>query len=61
VRVEADVFVGNTRSRRAFERNGFKLLRTIPKAVMKRGKPVDEWRFGLDREAWKEQEKLRSS
>ncbi len=55
VRVEADVFVGNTRSRRAFERNGFKLLRTIPHAVIKRGKPVDEWRFGLERETWKEQ------
>lgn len=52
--VEADVFVGNIRSRRAFERNGFKLLRTIPKAVMKRGKPVDEWRMGLEKEAWEE-------
>jgi RimJ/RimL family protein N-acetyltransferase len=61
VRVEADVFVGNTRSRRAFERNGFKLLRTIPKAVMKGGKPVDEWRIGLERDEWKEQENRRSS
>lgn len=51
-RVEADVFVGNLRSRRAFERNGFKLLRTIPGAVMKRGKPIDEWRMGLDRKVW---------
>ena len=60
-RVEADVFVGNTRSRRAFERNGFMLLRTIPGAVMKRGKPVDEWRLRLERDAWKEQENRRSS
>lgn len=51
-RVEADVFVGNLRSRRAFERNGFMLLRTNPAAVMKRGKSVDEWRMGLEREAW---------
>ena len=60
-RVEADVFVGNMRSRRAFERNGFKLLRTIPKAVMKRGKPVDEWRFGLEMDEWKKEEDRRSS
>lgn len=53
-RVEADVFMGNVRSRRAFERNGFKLLRTVPEAVIKRGKPVDEWRMGLEREAWEE-------
>jgi RimJ/RimL family protein N-acetyltransferase len=53
-RVEADVFVGNLRSRRAFERNGFKLLRTVPAAVIKRGVPVDEWRMGLEREAWEE-------
>ncbi len=53
-RVEADVFVGNLRSRRAFERNGFKLLRTVPAAVIKRGVPVDEWRMGLEREAWLE-------
>lgn len=51
-RVEADVFVGNWRSRKAFERNGFKLLRMIPAAVIKRGKPVDEWRMGLERERW---------
>jgi RimJ/RimL family protein N-acetyltransferase len=50
--VEADVFIGNLRSRRAFERNGFKLLRKIPRALMKRGKPVDEWRMGLEREQW---------
>ncbi len=51
-RVEADVFVGNLRSRRAFERNGFRLIRTVPAAVIKRGVPVDEWRMGLEREAW---------
>jgi RimJ/RimL family protein N-acetyltransferase len=51
-RVEADVFIGNIRSRRAFEHNGFKLLRTIPGAVMKRGKPVDEWRLGLEKDQW---------
>jgi RimJ/RimL family protein N-acetyltransferase len=53
-RVEADVFIGNLRSRRAFERNGFKLLRTVPAAVIKRGVPVDEWRMGLERESWEQ-------
>ncbi|HEY69807.1 MAG TPA: GNAT family N-acetyltransferase [Anaerolineae bacterium] len=51
-RLEAEVFVGNLRSRRAFERNGFVLLQTNPAAVVKRGVPVDEWRLGLEREAW---------
>jgi RimJ/RimL family protein N-acetyltransferase len=59
--VEADVFVGNVRSRRAFERNGFKLVRTIPSALLKRGKPVDEWRMRLARNAWEERMGTRQS
>jgi RimJ/RimL family protein N-acetyltransferase len=51
-RLEVDVFVGNHRSRRAFERNGFVVVRTIPAAVLKRGEPVDEWRLVLEREHW---------
>ncbi len=51
-RLEADVFVGNHRSRRAFERNGFVLSRTIPAAVIKRGEPIDEWRLVLERTQW---------
>ena len=60
-RLEADVFVGNLRSRKAFERNGFVLLRTIPAAVIKRGKPLDEWRLVLEREHWKRSEPSSSS
>ena len=54
-RVEADVFVGNLRSRKAFERNGFALLEIIPAALIKRGEPVDEWRMRLMRDQWEEQ------
>ncbi|MGD8815372.1 MAG: GNAT family protein [Anaerolineales bacterium] len=55
-RLEADVFVGNLKSRRAFERNGFVLLRTIHAAVVKRGMPIDEWRLILKREHWEQSE-----
>lgn len=48
-RIEADVFVGNWASRRIFEKNGFALERTETAALLKRGEPVDEWMFGLDR------------
>jgi RimJ/RimL family protein N-acetyltransferase len=52
--IDVDVFVGNLRSRKAFERNGFVVVRTMPSAVIKRGKPVDEWRLRLEREHWKQ-------
>lgn len=48
-RIEADVFVGNWASRRIFEKNGFALERTEAAALVKRGQPVDEWMFGLER------------
>lgn len=51
-RVEACVFVGNWPSRKAFERNGFRLLGMVSGEVIKRGEPVQEWRMGLDRETW---------
>lgn len=52
VKCEASVFVGNVRSRRALERNGFELEGTRRRAVCKRGTWRDEWMLGLLREAW---------
>jgi len=45
-RLEARVFVGNARSRRIFEKNGFNLEGTLRQAVLKRGKYLDEWILG---------------
>jgi len=45
-KVEAHVFVGNSASRRIFEKNGYELEGTIRAACLKRGKPVDEWYLG---------------
>jgi RimJ/RimL family protein N-acetyltransferase len=53
-RLEAEIFVGNLRSRRAFERNGFKFLGMLSGEVVKRGEPVEEWRMGLEREVWRQ-------
>lgn len=44
-RLEARVFVGNTASRRIFEKNGFELEGTLRQAVFKRGRFLDEWIF----------------
>jgi RimJ/RimL family protein N-acetyltransferase len=49
-RLEARVFVGNAASRRIFENNLFSLEGTLRHAVLKRGKFLDEWIFGLLRE-----------
>ncbi len=46
-KIVADIFVGNWASRRAFEKNGFQLEETQPAALIKRGKPIDEWLVGL--------------
>jgi RimJ/RimL family protein N-acetyltransferase len=46
-KLEATVFIGNTASRRIFEKNHFTLEGTIRRAVRKRGQLVDEWLFGL--------------
>lgn len=48
-RIEADVFVGNWASRRIFEKNGFEFEGTETAALLKRGVPVDEWMFSLER------------
>ena len=49
-KLEASVFVGNTASRRIFEKNGFQLEGTIRKATKKRGVFLDDWIFGITRE-----------
>ena len=51
-KIVADIFVGNWASRRAFENNGFQLEETQTAALVKRGRPVDEWLVGLTREAY---------
>lgn len=49
-KVEAKIFVGNTASRKAFEKCGFQLEGTIRRCEMKRGEYIDEWLFGILRE-----------
>jgi [ribosomal protein S5]-alanine N-acetyltransferase len=46
-KLDAEIFVGNWASRRAFEKNGFELEGTAREALLKRGIPRDEWHFGL--------------
>jgi RimJ/RimL family protein N-acetyltransferase len=46
-KLDAEVFVGNWPSRRAFEKNGFALEGTVRGALLKRGVPRDEWHLGL--------------
>ena len=50
-RLEARVFVGNTASRRIFEKNGFTLEGTLRHATLKRGRYLDEWILGRVQEA----------
>lgn len=45
-RLEARVFVGNTASRRIFEKNGFTVEGTLRHATLKRGHYLDEWIMG---------------
>lgn len=51
-KIDSYIFVGNKASRRIFEKNGFQLEGTVRKAVLKRGKAVDEWLLGITREDW---------
>ena len=46
-RLEATIFVGNWPSRRAFEKNGFLLERTLERSSLKLGVLRDEWRLAL--------------
>jgi RimJ/RimL family protein N-acetyltransferase len=50
--IEATVMVGNLASRRIMERNAMRLDATLPGALIKRGRPVDVWRFAITRAAW---------
>jgi len=52
VRAYATVFVGNTGSRRALEKNGFSLDGTLRSHVYKRGRFLDAWFFTLLRSEW---------
>ncbi len=52
LKMEAFVFTGNYPSRRAFEKNGFRLEGTVRRAVQKRGQLLDEWLLGLLPEEW---------
>jgi catechol 2,3-dioxygenase-like lactoylglutathione lyase family enzyme len=45
-KIDARVFVGNAQSRRAFEKNGFRLEGTLRSAGRKRGKVFDDWLLG---------------
>lgn len=52
-RIEAEIFVGNDKSRRIFEKNGFVFVRSAPGAISKRGQRIDAWILELDRSRWK--------
>ena len=47
-RLEATVFVGNDASRRIFEKNRFTLVRTLERAIEKRGRWIDEWLYAIE-------------
>ena len=53
VKTAAGVFVGNTGSKRALEKNGFFLDGTMRNQVYKRGRWRDVWLFSLLRSEWK--------
>jgi ribosomal-protein-alanine N-acetyltransferase len=45
--VSAAVFIGNDASRRVLLKNHFRFVETKKAAVIKRGRPVDEWIFNI--------------
>jgi len=51
-KVDACAFVGNEASRRVLEKNGFLREGLARKAVLKRGRWLDEWLYGITREEW---------
>lgn len=57
-KIEASVFTGNHASRRAFEKNGFRLEGTIRCTARKQGILVDEWRMGLLRTEFEPRAKI---
>lgn len=56
-KVEACAFVGNLASRRVLEKNGFREEGRTRKAVLKRGRWLDEWVLGITREEWEARER----
>ncbi len=52
IKTAAGVFVGNTGSKRALEKNGFSLDGTMRSQVYKRGEWRDVWLFSLLRSEW---------
>jgi RimJ/RimL family protein N-acetyltransferase len=52
VRVFGNVFVGNTASKRVFEKLGFIKEGTLRSVVNKKGKWLDEWVMGMTKEDW---------
>ena len=50
-RIEAQIFVGNAASRKAFENNGFALERTARSAILKQGRYQDVWYLAAYRQA----------
>lgn len=51
-KIESCAFTGNQASRRIHEKAGFRLEGTSRQAELKRGRPVDEWLFGITREEY---------
>ena len=58
--IAATVIVGNTASRRIMERNTMRLESTLPGALVKRGRPLDVWRFTITREEWERHRQFRT-
>lgn len=51
-KIEACAFLGNLGSRRVLEKCGFQQEGLTRKAVLKRGRWLDEWVFGITKEEW---------
>ncbi|MDA8794032.1 GNAT family N-acetyltransferase [Bacteriovoracaceae bacterium] len=56
IRVCGTVFVGNTPSRRVFEKLDFTLEGTLRGVAYKRGEWLDEWMMGIIKNDWKNSE-----
>lgn len=56
-KIEAAAFVGNEGSRRAFEKNGYRLEGIIRMKIKKRGRLVDEYVLGITRSDYDAQQK----
>lgn len=51
-RLEARIYVGNSASKRIFEKNGFVLEGTLRRIAYKRDEFLDQWVMGAIREEW---------